>query len=232
MLQTTHIFINLQKKKKMTTSTAEKLTSFSLFSGISTEKLEKFVAETPIQQRSFDAGSVIFIQGAVCESLHLLVGGIARAVMMNADGKQVTIEEMSSPRIIAPAALFAGRNVFPVNIVAVSDCGILFVPKNDFLSLMRQEPSVMSGFIELLSDKSIFLSMKINSFALQTLKERLASYLLSGNERHTQKEIAEMLGVTRPSLARILAELIDEGCIAVRNRKIEILDKKKLEDRR
>lgn len=213
----------------MTTSTAETLASFSLFSGISAEKLEKFVSATSISQRSFEVGRLIFIQDTVCENLHLLVSGKARAVMMNADGKQVTIEEMSSPRIIAPAALFAGRNVFPVNIVAVSDCSILFIPKNDFLNLMRQEPSVMSGFIELLSDKSIFLSMKINSFALQTLKERLASYLLSEDERHTQKEVAEMLGVTRPSLARVLAELADEGCIAIRNRKIEILDKKKLE---
>lgn len=213
----------------MTTSTAETLAFFSLFSGISVEKLEKFVSVTSILQRSFEAGRMIFIQDTVCENLHLLIRGKARAVMMNADGKQVTIEEISSPRIIAPAALFANKNVFPVNIVAVSDCSILFVPKNDFLNLMRQEPSVMSGFIELLSDKSIFLSMKINSFALQTLKERLASYLLSEDERHTQKEVAEMLGVTRPSLARVLAEFADEGCIAIRNRKIEILDKKKLE---
>lgn len=225
-----HIFINLQKKEKiMTTSTAETLASFSLFSSISIEKLEKFVSVTSISQRSFEVGRMIFIQNTVCENLHLLVRGKARAVMMNADGKQVTIEEINSPRIIAPAALFASTNVFPVNIVAVSDCSILFIPKNDFLNLMRQEPSVMSGFIELLSDKSIFLSMKINSFALQTLKERLASYLLSEDERHTQKEVAEMLGVTRPSLARVLAELADEGCIAIRNRKIEILDKKKLE---
>ncbi len=213
----------------MTTSTAETLASFSLFSGISIEKLEKFVSVTSILQRSFEAGRMIFIQDTVCENLHLLIRGKARAVMMNADGKQVTIEEMSSPRIIAPAALFANKNVFPVNIVAVSDCSILFVPRNDFLNLMRQETSVMKGFIELLSDKSIFLSMKINSFALQTLKERLATYLLSEDEKHTQKEIAEMLGVTRPSLARVLAELADEGSIAIRNRKIEILDKKKLE---
>lgn len=213
----------------MTTSTAETLASFSLFSGISVEKLEKFVSVTSILQRSFEAGRMIFIQDTVCENLHLLIRGKARAVMMNADGKQVTIEEMSSPRIIAPAALFASKNVFPVNIVAVSDCSILFVPRNDFLNLMRQETSVMKDFIELLSDKSIFLSMKINSFALQTLKERLASYLLSEDEKHTQKEIAEMLGVTRPSLARVLAELADEGSIAIRNRKIEILDKKKLE---
>lgn len=213
----------------MTTSTAETLASFSLFSSITIEKLEKFVSVTSILQRSFEAGRMIFIQDTVCENLHLLIRGKARAVMMNADGKQVTIEEMSSPRIIAPAALFANKNVFPVNIVAVSDCSILFVPRNDFLNLMRQETSVMKGFIELLSDKSIFLSMKINSFALQTLKERLATYLLSEDEKHTQKEIAEMLGVTRPSLARVLAELADDGSIAIRNRKIEILDKKKLE---
>ena len=213
----------------MTTSTAETLASFSLFSSISIEKLEKFVSVTSISQRSFEVGRMIFIQDTVCENLHLLIRGKARAVMMNADGKQVTIEEINSPRIIAPAALFANKNVFPVNIVAVSDCSILFVPRNDFLNLMRQETSVMKGFIELLSDKSIFLSMKINSFALQTLKERLATYLLSEDEKHTQKEIAEMLGVTRPSLARVLAELADEGCIAIRNRKIEILDKKKLE---
>lgn len=86
----------------------------------------------------------------------------------------------------------------------------------------------MKNFIRLLSDKSIFLSKKINTFALQTLKERLVSYLKNNvEERITQQELANRLGVTRPSLSRVLSELINEGTLSVENRKIFINDKNK-----
>jgi DNA-binding GntR family transcriptional regulator len=44
----------------------------------------------------------------------------------------------------------------------------------------------------------------------------------------SQTELADFFGVTRPSLARALAELEEEGIIRAERREITILDKEKM----
>ena len=93
---------------------------------------------------------------------------------------------------------------------------------------MQKEPVVMQNFLRIISDRSIFLSRKLNSFALRNLKGRLAAYLLEREGQHSQQEIADVLGVARPSLARVLAELIEEGGIKMDKRTIRIVDRELL----
>ena len=52
-----------------------------------------------------------------------------------------------------------------------------------------------------------------NEFALLNLKTRLLKYLETHSVIHNQQEVAQKLGVTRPSLARALSELVNEGKI-------------------
>jgi CRP-like cAMP-binding protein len=44
----------------------------------------------------------------------------------------------------------------------------------------------------------------------------------------TQTELADYFGVARPSLARILGELEDDGLIEATGRVIRVIDRKKL----
>jgi DNA-binding MarR family transcriptional regulator len=56
----------------------------------------------------------------------------------------------------------------------------------------------------------------------------------SSNEDHTftldqsQTELADFFGVTRPSLARTLAKMEEEGIIRTKRREITILNREKL----
>lgn len=204
---------------------AKTLLQFPIFQGLSEKKLNDYLSKSPYSFRSYPSGNMIFFQETRCDFLNLLISGEVKALMMNNEGKQIIIENMAAPRVIAPAAVFASYNIYPVNIQAAKDCEILFLDKISFENLMHKETVIMRNFIKTLSDKSIFLSKKINTFALQSLKGRLASYLLNDDSHHTQQELSEILGVTRPSLARVMAELTDKGCIKVENRRIVILDK-------
>lgn len=206
---------------------AKELKRFELFSDLSLTVIERFVRESVIYARSY-VSSNIFLQGMPCEALYLLSKGSAKATMTNSDGKTVTIEAMTAPRVLAPSALYATENYFPVNIEAVGECEIIFVNKNSFYDLMHREPSVMEAYIRMLSDKSIFLSHKVNGFALQSLKGRLAEHLLSHKESETQQEIADTLSVARTSLARVLSDFTAAGIIRMDGRKIVINDAEKL----
>ena len=78
---------------------------------------------------------------------------------------------------------------------------------------MHKHPVMLENFLRDISDRGVFLSRKVNEFALQNLKTRILAYLEKNPDIHNQREVAQRLGVTRPSLARALSELIAENKI-------------------
>ena len=194
----------------------KKLAEAPVFRGLSERFLENFIGRTPNALREFGIGDFIALQGTVCQSLYLLYSGRVRTNMVNEEGKQVTIEEIEAPRLLAPAFIFATDNRFPVNITTLTNCEVLVLNRTDFVDLMQ-------NFLRIISDRSIFLSRKLNAFALQDLKTRLLAYLREHENPRSRQEIADILGVARPSLARVLSELADEGYLRIEKRKITVV---------
>ena len=204
----------------------KKLAEAQIFRGLSERFLENFIGRTPNALREFGIGDFIALQGTVCQSLYLLYSGRVRTNMVNEEGKQVTIEEIEAPRLLAPAFIFATDNRFPVNITTLTNCEVLVLNRTDFVDLMHREKIVMQNFLRIISDRSIFLSRKLNAFALQDLKTRLLAYLREHENPRSRQEIADILGVARPSLARVLSELADEGYLRIEKRKITVVQHK------
>lgn len=183
------------------------------FQGMKEEELVTFLFGAPNSLRRFDPGDVIARQGALCKGLYILASGSVRAGMVNDEGKELTVEEIKAPGLLASAFIFATENRFPVNVKAVEPCEVFVIARERFLEFMHLHPLMMQGFLKEISDRSVFLSRKLNEFALLNLKNRLLKYLETHPAIHNQQEVARRLGVTRPSLARALAELASEGKI-------------------
>lgn len=185
----------------------------SPFQGMKEEDVLPFLFAIPNSLKQFEPGDIIARQGAICKSLYLLATGIVRTGMINEEGKELTIENIPGPSLLAPAFIFATENRIPVNIEAENNCEVFIIGKERFLTFMHEHPQVMENFLKEISDRSVFLSKKLNEFALLNLKTRLLKYLETHPAIHNQQEVAQKLGVTRPSLARALSELISEGKI-------------------
>lgn len=190
-----------------------------LFKGITEETLLRFVLSKEHIIKNYKTSEFIAMQGDICKSAYILCQGKVRTQMVNAEGKQVTIGQLKAPRLLAPAFIFASENRFPVNIEALETSEVLVLNKNALLEFMHQNPTVMHNFLRLISDRSLFLSQKLNEFALQSLKSRLLNYIRIHGTITSQQEVAQILGVARPSLARALSELISEECITMKGKK-------------
>lgn len=203
---------------------AIQLLQLPLFQGISEAAARQLLAEAPNSVRRYKEGDLIARQGDPCRSLYILCTGNVRAQMENAEGKQVTIDRISAPEVLAPAFIFASENRFPVNIEVQENCEVLVLDKNYFLEFMHSQPVIMKNFIEMISDRSLFLSKKLNEFALQSLKSRLLNYLKINGRIDNQQEVAFILGVARPSLARALSELIAEKKVSMNGKEAIITE--------
>ncbi len=192
------------------------------FQGITEYELLPLILAPEHTYRLYKPSDFIAMQGEIYRSLFILCNGSVRTQMVNAEGKQLTIETLKAPQLLAPAFVFSSENRFPVNIEAKEPCEILVVNKTVFLEFMHQHPIVMHNFLQLLSDRTLFLSKKLNAFALQSLKSRILNYLRMHGSILNQQEVAQILGVARPSLARALSELANENCIRMEGKEIQI----------
>lgn len=192
----------------------------SLFEGCEAEALHQLLREAPNSLRIYKEGEYIARQGDACRSLFILMKGNVKTQMENAEGKQLTIDWIKAPDILAPAFIYASENRFPVNVEATELCEVLVMDRTRFEAFMHAQPAVMRNFIAIISDRSLFLSRKLNEFALQSLKSRLLNYLQMHGGIHNQQEVAFIWGVARPSLARALSELIAEGKITMTGKQV------------
>jgi CRP-like cAMP-binding protein len=84
------------------------LTSCPLFRGIESQEIEDIFEGIFFQTKIFHEGEIIAYQDEIVEHLMIVINGIARGEMVDFSGKTIVIEEIESPRPLAPAFIFCG----------------------------------------------------------------------------------------------------------------------------
>ena len=202
MLRPYIIFINM--------STFYDIYDFSLFANAERNDIDRFLQNTPSKIKLYEKGDIVALQNSPCKSLMLLCEGSLSARMSNIEGKEIIIENLHAPEILAPAFLYGSENKFPVTLRAEENVRIWLLSRDAFLNLMETSPIVLSNFIQNISDRSIFLSKKLNEFALQNLSTRIISYLKNKGEISNIQEVAFIMGVARPSLSRTIQAMVEQ----------------------
>lgn len=191
-------------------STFYDIYDFSLFANAERNDIDRFLQNTPNKIKLYEKGDIVALQNSPCKSLMLLCEGSLSARMSNIEGKEIIIENLHAPEILAPAFLYGSENKFPVTLRAEENVRIWLLSRDAFLNLMETSPIVLSNFIQNISDRSIFLSKKLNEFALQNLSTRIISYLKNKGEISNIQEVAFIMGVARPSLSRTIQAMVEQ----------------------
>lgn len=214
-----------------------KFSESSLFNGIKPGEIGEILKITHHQIKVFDAESIIAYSGDKCKSLYIIIEGSVRGEVVDYSGKTIKIEDINAPDTFAEAFLFASRNMLLVNIIANTKTKLLIIHKEDLLRLFQSNKKILENFLTITSDRFVTVTKKLKFLSLKTIKGKLAQYFLQlakeNNSniiilKQSQHELAEYFGITRPSLARSVRDLNNEGYIRARGKKIEIIDKEKL----
>lgn len=213
------------------------LINCNLFDGLEPSEIEELISSVVYQVRRYHIDDLIALSGDTINSLLLIVEGSAKGEMIDFAGKTIKIEDIESPRPLAPAFLFGNNNRFPVNIVANNDVVIIAFQKKEFLKMLALSPKILHNYLDIISNRAQFLSGKLKFLSFQSIKGKIAHYLLAISTANnsselllnkSQTELAELFGVARPSLARAIGDLNREGIISVKGKIIKILEPDKL----
>jgi len=191
----------------------------------------------PHQWKLFAAGEIYASVGDPYERADIIVQGELVARMLGASGKLVEVTHLRTGNVIAPAFIFAKDHQLPVEVTVHTDVVVLRFAKRDFARLINDNEQVRWNFIGLLSNTNAFLTRKLHTLSLLTVKEKLANMLLQ--QMHSQgsreivlpysrQEIADIFGIQKFSVIRQLAAFEQAGAIVVRGKLITIVDPKQL----
>lgn len=215
----------------------KKIVNCPLFRGLNEDEIKALLEISLHQLKKYKKDDVIAISNEKIISQLSVIEGSVRGEMIDYSGKIIKIEDIEAPRPLAPAFLFGKNNKYPVNIVANKDVVILSFPKSSFVKLLQHEEKVLHNYLDIISNRAQFLSSKIKLLSFQTIKGKMAQYILQIMKKtnnseivlpKSQSQLAEMFGVTRPSLGRAIREMDSEGIVKATGKQIVILDKQKL----
>ena len=142
-------------------------------------------------------------------------------------------ETIQAPRTFATPHIFSEKNQFPATFTVDEDVVLLKGTKESVFTLMHSMPLFLHNFlcVSTSCNKCTMTRLKVLSF--RGIRNRFIYYLFEHQQKdsnvveleHTQEQLAEYFGVTRPALSKEIGRLVDEGFISITRRKVTILNK-------
>lgn len=174
----------------------------------------------------YKRGSTIFQQGDEADGLRIVLSGLVRISIADADGRELTLALVEPGEAFGEIALLDGLPR-SANATALEATECLVTPKTALDGALAHDLSLARHLIELLCELLRRNTEAIGAFAFLGLDGRLAQKLhdlalshavIDGQRaafqrRFSQTEVAQMLGVTREAVNKRLAALGHDGLI-------------------
>ena len=202
-----------------------------MFYDIDKHVLNALIEKRLIYTYSYSKGKTVYNQHDPCDTLDIVLSGSLIAYALSQGGSATTMFEFRKGSTLGVNLLLAESNAYPLNIYCLTDCEIVHVAREAVLELLHDYHFVMR-FIQSLSQNSQGMNQKINMLTQKTLRENILDYLNKQSILQksqtiilpiSKKQLADYLGVQRPSLFRELKKLCDESILVIQNRKIKLL---------
>ena len=204
-----------------------------VFKGIPEPETKMLLDKIHFQIKKYEKNEIVVFAGEKVNNLMIVLSGSVRGEMIDYSGKTVKIEDVEAPKPLAAAFIFGKENRYPVTVTANEKVKILLIPVSEFLKLLQLNTQLLKNYLFSISTRAQFLSGKLHFLSFKTIKGKVAHFLLqnTGEEfhsfqlKHTQQQLADLFGVTRPSLARVFSQMQKDKLIRIEKKTVTLLDK-------
>lgn len=210
---------------------SDNLKKCTLFKDMKYEDLSNFLNMSNYTIKKYLKGNMVIIEGSEREELGILLEGLLEVQTHYPSGKLLTLTRLRPAEIFGEAILFSKMNKFPATIGAIKDSKIMFIKKENLINCLTNCHKFMENFLELLANKLLILNKKVKMLTLGSIRQKIGNFLMEEYNKQgsniikvslSRKEMAEHMGIQRPSLSRELIKMRDAGIIDF-NRKVIII---------
>ena len=182
---------------------------------------------------------LIYSEGNHPGRLYFVQKGKVKTFKSNEDGKELTIGLYKEGDFFGYVSLLE-NTVYKETAEAMEDSDIAIIPREDFESLINDNPEVARKFIRMLAHNVTEKEEQLLGLAYNSLRKRVADALITlerkykkpGSENFSihisREDLANIAGTATESLIRTLSDFRGEKLIDIREGNIVILNEKKL----
>jgi CRP-like cAMP-binding protein len=189
------------------------------------------------RRRTYARGEVIFHEGDVGDSLHLVIQGHLAVRVSTPGGERATLNVVGPGAHVGELALVdrSGPHIRSATVVALEPAETRTLSASAFYDLCDRHPRVQGLLVDLLARRVRDLSFRLLETMYLTLDQRLYRRLLFLAEVYadgrphpviplTQEQLADLVGGTRPTVNQVLQRLVDDQVVELHRGRLVVLD--------
>jgi len=190
---------------------------------------------------TYKKGESIVRSGDEPHGIYYITEGFVKAYAITKYGEENALIVRQHKEIFPLIWAFTGLHR-DITYQAMSDTSLWRVARSDFLEFLKKNEHVVPVLLDMAIDAYRLHSERVNTLEYRTVRERLASFLLTHIERFgsmgvkgmslsapiRRADIAASINASRESTSRELASLSRAGMIDLTTPYIEIVDVEKL----
>ena len=209
--------------------------SIPIFKGLDEDQFTQVISIA--ERRNYRKGEIIFQEGDAGNGFYLVESGKVKIYKLSFEGKEHILHIYGPGKPFGEVPVFEGHN-FPAHAQAMVKTSAIFFPREDFVALIMENPSLAMNMLAALSMRLREFTIMVENLALKEVPARLASYLLVLAKEHqgrsrmelpvSKSQIAGLLGTTPETISRAFAGMIQSGLINMEKKEIRLLDREGL----
>ncbi len=216
------------------------LTDAELFQDLTLEEMDALSEQMPM--REVEAETVFYSPEKPIEELTFIKKGRVRLFYLSADGKVFTTAILEAGTFFGEMMIL-GQSLYGKYAEAVTPCTLCVMNRDDVKTLLLGDLRLANRIVEMLGKRLAETERRLADLALQSVPSRIASLILllsagknarekSENELPaakpeitcTHEQLAQMVGVQRETVTRILKKFRTNRLIELGRGRIVLLD--------
>jgi CRP/FNR family transcriptional regulator, cyclic AMP receptor protein len=190
-----------------------------------------------LRHRHFRRNEVIFHQGDPGDALHVITEGAVKILLPSPEGEEAIIATLKEGDFFGELALLDGQPR-SATATAVEPTETLSLPRDVFRELVEKHPELRDALFAALATLLRRITKHVEELHFLDLAGRLAARIAQLARQaqpgatvqidldwpYTQSDLAAMIGGTRQSVNRLLADLIDDGIVRLEHERLIVTD--------
>ena len=210
-----------------------------LFQGLTPEAAEEL--SSGLVRGTAQRGAVVFSEGEEGDSLYIVLSGKVKIGRTTADGRENMIA------VLGPGEIFGELSLFDpgprtATATAVTDCELAKLDHGTLAPWLSKRPEVSEQLLRTLARRLRRTNDQLADLVFTDVPGRVAKALLGLAERFgtaegsgvrvrhdlTQEELAQLVGASRETVNKALADFAARGWLQVDSRSVLLLDRERL----
>ena len=213
---------------------ADQIRKVPLFSTLTDEEFN--LLQHVFILRSYQRNQIIFLEEDTGNYMYLVLTGKVKVAKSSSGGKETILAIHKSGDFFGEMSLLDGKTE-PATVSAMEDAKIISVSGSDFHKYLMHNEKVLLQIINVLCARlrQVWQTQSLSSSKADS-RIRMGIYQLA--QKHgvqdaqgmiidlkiTHQELAEMVGTSRETVTRVIAQLREKGIIEVEHRRMTLID--------